>query len=234
MSRSAGRSPSSVCGRRWRSAHRFHPPRARRAAPSRSRLADGTISTVTVDVPAGQAARRTSSSRRHAGRGTADRPGARAAPGARHGRAPRARRPPEQTTPLRPPQTGRRATDGEPTGDNQGQTGSVERHAGQERAEALADQRHAPNPRVKGEGSDKHDKTKRPRPATARPPPSNPTFFDALPGPATAPASRTSSSRSSTCRPSCCRSTRPPASSTASAGRCSRRSTRSRPTTAAT
>ena len=38
----------------------------------------------------------------------------------------------------------------------------------------------------------------------------------------------------STCRRSCCRSTRPPGSSTGSAGRCWRRSTRSRPTTAAT
>ena len=47
-------------------------------------------------------------------------------------------------------------------------------------------------------------------------------------------ACRTSSSRSSGSRPSCFRSTRPPASSTACAGRSSRRSTRSRPTTAAT
>ena len=45
---------------------------------------------------------------------------------------------------------------------------------------------------------------------------------------------RTSSSASSGCRRSCCRSIRPPGSSTASAGRCWRRSTRSRPTTAAT
>ena len=49
-----------------------------------------------------------------------------------------------------------------------------------------------------------------------------------------ASASRTSSSRSSASRRSCCRSTRPPASSTACAGRCWPRSTRSRPTTAAT
>ncbi len=49
-----------------------------------------------------------------------------------------------------------------------------------------------------------------------------------------ASASRTSSSRSSASRRSCSRSTRPPASSTACAGRSSRRSTRSRPTTAAT
>ena len=49
-----------------------------------------------------------------------------------------------------------------------------------------------------------------------------------------ASACRTSSSRSSASRRSCCRSTRPPASSTACAGRCSPRSTRSRPTTAAT
>ena len=47
-------------------------------------------------------------------------------------------------------------------------------------------------------------------------------------------ASRTSSSTSSASRPSCSRSTRPPASSTASAGRSWRRSTRSRPTTGAT
>ena len=47
-------------------------------------------------------------------------------------------------------------------------------------------------------------------------------------------ASRTSSSTSSGSRRSCSRSTRPPASSTACAGRSSRRSTRSRPTTAAT
>ena len=49
-----------------------------------------------------------------------------------------------------------------------------------------------------------------------------------------ASASRTSSSRSSASRPSCSRSTRPPASSTACAGRSWPRSTRSRPTTAAT
>ena len=47
-------------------------------------------------------------------------------------------------------------------------------------------------------------------------------------------ASRTSSSTSSGSRRSCCRSTRPPASSTACAGRSWPRSTRSRPTTAAT
>jgi hypothetical protein len=51
----------------------------------------------------------------------------------------------------------------------------------------------------------------------------NPTFFDALPGPSQITGVPTSSSRS----------TRPPASSTAFTGRCSRRSTRSRPTTAA-
>ena len=49
-----------------------------------------------------------------------------------------------------------------------------------------------------------------------------------------ASASRTSSSTSSGSRPSSSRSTRPPASSTACAGRSWRRSTRSRPTTAAT
>ena len=48
------------------------------------------------------------------------------------------------------------------------------------------------------------------------------------------PASRTSSSASSRSRSSCCRSTRPPGSSTGSTGRCSPRSTRSRPTTGAT
>ena len=48
------------------------------------------------------------------------------------------------------------------------------------------------------------------------------------------PACRTSSSASSGCRRSCCRSTRRRGSSTASAGRCWRRSTRSRPTTGAT
>ena len=48
------------------------------------------------------------------------------------------------------------------------------------------------------------------------------------------PGCRTSSSGSSGCRRSCCRSTRRRGSSTGSAGRCWRRSTRSRPTTAAT
>ena len=47
-------------------------------------------------------------------------------------------------------------------------------------------------------------------------------------------ASRTSSSTASGSRRSCCRSTRPRARSTASAGSCWPRSTRSRPTTAAT
>ena len=47
-------------------------------------------------------------------------------------------------------------------------------------------------------------------------------------------ACRTSSSASSGCRSSCCRSTRRPGSSTACAGRSWPRSTRSRPTTAAT
>ena len=54
------------------------------------------------------------------------------------------------------------------------------------------------------------------------------------PRPGSGRRSRTSSSTSSGSRPSCFRSTRPPAPSTASAGRSWRRSTRSRPTTAAT
>ncbi len=48
------------------------------------------------------------------------------------------------------------------------------------------------------------------------------------------PACRASSSKASASRRSCCRSTRPPAPPTESPGRCSRPSTRSRPTTAAT
>ena len=62
----------------------------------------------------------------------------------------------------------------------------------------------------------------------------NPTVSLAEPGARAASASRTSSSRSSASRRSCSRSTRPPASSTACAGRSWPRSTRSRPTTAAT
>ena len=63
----------------------------------------------------------------------------------------------------------------------------------------------------------------------------NPGFFDALPGPLD--RNRRPELRDPQvprARSSCCRSTRPPASSTASAGRSSPRSTRSRPTTAAT
>ena len=62
----------------------------------------------------------------------------------------------------------------------------------------------------------------------------NPTLLAGAPGPGADRRARTSSSTSSASRRSCCRSTRPPASSTASAGRSWPRSTRSRPTTAAT
>ena len=62
----------------------------------------------------------------------------------------------------------------------------------------------------------------------------NPTFSLAHARRRARSACRTSSSTSSASRPSCSRSTRPPASSTACAGRSWPRSTRSRPTTAAT
>ena len=92
-------------------------------------------------------------------------------------------------------------------------------------------------PRASPRISRKHAKRRR-SPATS----AGPTDPDARqpdahtrpPRPRSASAYRTSSSASSASRPSCFRSTRPPERSTASAGKCSRRSTRSRPTTAAT
>ena len=69
---------------------------------------------------------------------------------------------------------------------------------------------------------------------TARRRRATPASSTCCPAPPPPPGSPTSSSASSACRPSCFRSTRPPASSTACAGRSSRPSTRSRRTTAAT
>ena len=86
-----------------------------------------------------------------------------------------------------------------------------------------------------GRAKDKVDETVRDRGQnpTARPTrPTRPTRSP-RPGPRVS-ACRTSSSTSSASRRSCSRSTRPPASSTACAGRSWPRSTRSRPTTAAT
>ena len=71
------------------------------------------------------------------------------------------------------------------------------------------------------------------RTRTARPPRATRATRSPLPAPRRS-ACRTSSSTSSGFLPSCSRSTRPRACSTASAGRSSRASTRSRPTTAAT
>ena len=87
-----------------------------------------------------------------------------------------------------------------------------------------------------GRAKDKVDATPRPRPRRTRTAPrrrrTRPHALDARRRRRS--ASRTSSSTSSGSRRSCCRSTRPPASSTACAGRSWPRSTRSRPTTAAT
>ena len=148
----------------------------------------------------------------------------------RDAHAPRHRARPRRRRPPRPPRTRKRTRSGKRAKNGKSAKGCVTTKSststrGCDKAQPVAREEAARDTPVPTRPLTRSDGT---------PAPTNPGYSLASPRPGSRSACRTSSSTSSGSRRSCSRSTRPPACSTACAGRSWPRSTRSRPTTAAT